>query len=109
MLDRLVLLSLLVLSCQRPSIGAPQHAGPVAGDPAGTEHESSNAAATSGSQGDAQNRILNLFDAFGPNVPGTQKAFGFSALVHYEGKTILFDAGSSADVLEANARALGVD
>ena len=60
MLDRLVLLSLLVLSCQRPSIGSPQHAGPVAGDPAGTEHESSNAAATSGSQRDAQNRVLNL-------------------------------------------------
>jgi 7,8-dihydropterin-6-yl-methyl-4-(beta-D-ribofuranosyl)aminobenzene 5'-phosphate synthase len=52
---------------------------------------------------------LNLFDSFGPERPGVVQAFGFSALVRYQGKTILFDAGSSADILARNAAALGVD
>ena len=53
--------------------------------------------------------ILNLYDAFGPEVEGTVQDFGFSALVRYGGTTILFDAGTNADVLRKNVEALGVD
>ena len=53
--------------------------------------------------------ILNLYDAFGPERPGTVKDFGFSALIRYRGKTILFDAGTNADVLKTNVEALGID
>jgi 7,8-dihydropterin-6-yl-methyl-4-(beta-D-ribofuranosyl)aminobenzene 5'-phosphate synthase len=53
--------------------------------------------------------IINLYDAFGEHHPGTQKDFGFSALIRHEGTTLLFDAGTSADVLQQNAEALGID
>jgi 7,8-dihydropterin-6-yl-methyl-4-(beta-D-ribofuranosyl)aminobenzene 5'-phosphate synthase len=53
--------------------------------------------------------ILNLYDAFGPEVPGTVQDFGFSALVRYRDKTILFDAGTNAEILAKNVEALGVD
>lgn len=55
------------------------------------------------------NRIINLYDAFGPGADGTTFDFGFSCLIVHEGKTILFDAGTNADILEANAKALGAD
>jgi 7,8-dihydropterin-6-yl-methyl-4-(beta-D-ribofuranosyl)aminobenzene 5'-phosphate synthase len=87
MVARAVGLALLLIACQRPPVEAAPRPVPVA----------------------PGNRILNLFDAFGPKIAGTRHAFGFSALVRYEGKTILFDAGSSADILKENARALGVD
>jgi len=54
-------------------------------------------------------QIVNLYDAFGPESEDLIQDFGFSALVRYQGKTILFDAGTNADVLKANAEALGVD
>ncbi len=57
----------------------------------------------------SQNSILNLYDAFGYGRKVTILDWGFSALVRYNGKTILFDSGSQADVLAKNARALGVD
>jgi len=53
--------------------------------------------------------ILNLYDAFGKDTPGTEFAWGYSALVHFEGKTILFDAGGDADRFGRNANALGVN
>ncbi len=53
--------------------------------------------------------LINLYDAFGEKHEGTEKNFGFAALVRYEGNTILFDAGTSADVLEKNTKALGID
>ena len=56
-----------------------------------------------------QNSILNLYDAFGYQKRGTILDWGFSALVHYNGKTILFDTGNSADSFEHNVKALGVD
>ena len=56
-----------------------------------------------------QNSILNLYDAFGYQKRGTILDWGFSALVHYNGKTILFDTGNSADGFEHNVKALGVD
>lgn len=55
------------------------------------------------------NRILNLYDAFGEPHEDLVMDFGFSALIEYEGTTILFDAGTDADILRRNAEALGVD
>src|SRR5207247_10094860 len=57
----------------------------------------------------ARNSILNLYDAFGYQKKGTILDWGFSALIHYNGKTILFDTGNSADGFEHNVKALGVD
>ncbi len=59
--------------------------------------------------GSSQNSILNLYDAFGYQKRGTILDWGFSALVHYNGKTILFDTGNGADHFEHNVKALGVD
>src|SRR5260370_27664606 len=56
-----------------------------------------------------QNSILNLYDAFGYQKRGTMLDWGFSALVRYNGKTILFDTGNNADKFEHNVKALGVD
>jgi 7,8-dihydropterin-6-yl-methyl-4-(beta-D-ribofuranosyl)aminobenzene 5'-phosphate synthase len=53
--------------------------------------------------------VINLYDAFGEPKKGTKQNFGFSALIKYDGKTILFDSGTNADILEKNAKALGVD
>src|SRR5436305_1370141 len=59
--------------------------------------------------GAGQNSILNLYDAFGYQKHGTILDWGFSALVRYNGKTILFDTGNNADHFEHNVKALGVD
>ena len=56
-----------------------------------------------------QNSILNMYDAFGYQKRGTILDWGFSALIHYNGKTILFDTGNNADKFEHNVKALGVD
>jgi 7,8-dihydropterin-6-yl-methyl-4-(beta-D-ribofuranosyl)aminobenzene 5'-phosphate synthase len=53
--------------------------------------------------------IVNLYDAFGAEVPGMVQDFGFSALIRYRGTTILFDAGTNADILAKNVEAAGVD
>ena len=55
------------------------------------------------------NQITNLYDAFGPKLEGVVHDFGFSALIRYRGQTILFDAGTNAEVLKKNAEALAVD
>jgi len=55
------------------------------------------------------NKIQILYDAFGKEVKGTTFDWGFSALISYKGKTILFDAGNNADIFGQNANALGVD
>jgi 7,8-dihydropterin-6-yl-methyl-4-(beta-D-ribofuranosyl)aminobenzene 5'-phosphate synthase len=54
------------------------------------------------------NRVTILYDAFGKSAP-TTKAWGFSALVEYGGKRILFDTGGNAEIFEHNVKALGVD
>jgi len=59
--------------------------------------------------GSGQNSILNLYDAFGYQKRGTILDWGFSALIQYNRKTILFDTGNSADGFEHNVKALGVD
>jgi 7,8-dihydropterin-6-yl-methyl-4-(beta-D-ribofuranosyl)aminobenzene 5'-phosphate synthase len=52
--------------------------------------------------------ITILYDAFGKS-PDMQKDWGFSALIEYQGKRILFDTGDNPDILEHNAKAAGVD
>jgi 7,8-dihydropterin-6-yl-methyl-4-(beta-D-ribofuranosyl)aminobenzene 5'-phosphate synthase len=56
-----------------------------------------------------ENSILNLYDAFGYQKKGTVLDWGFSVLIDYNGKKILFDAGNSADKFEHNVKVLGVD
>jgi 7,8-dihydropterin-6-yl-methyl-4-(beta-D-ribofuranosyl)aminobenzene 5'-phosphate synthase len=58
--------------------------------------------------GEGPNRVTILYDAFGKS-PATTKAWGFSALVEFGGKRILFDTGGNAEILEHNVKALGVD
>jgi 7,8-dihydropterin-6-yl-methyl-4-(beta-D-ribofuranosyl)aminobenzene 5'-phosphate synthase len=59
-------------------------------------------------QAQSVNRVTILYDAFGRS-PAVTKAWGFSALVEYGGKRILFDTGGNAEVFERNVKALGVD
>lgn len=54
------------------------------------------------------NRITILYDAFGK--PSALKPdWGFSALVEYGGKRILFDTGNDAAIFERNVKALKID
>lgn len=53
--------------------------------------------------------ITNLYDAFGKPGNHLIKDFGFSALIKYRGKLILFDAGTNADILKNNVETLGID
>ena len=52
--------------------------------------------------------ITILYDAFGKPSAMT-KDWGFSALIEYRGKRILFDTGNNADIFARNVRALGID
>jgi 7,8-dihydropterin-6-yl-methyl-4-(beta-D-ribofuranosyl)aminobenzene 5'-phosphate synthase len=56
----------------------------------------------------SNNRVTILFDAFGKASKLTPD-WGFSALVEYAGKRILFDTGNDAAIFERNVRSLGVD
>ena len=52
--------------------------------------------------------ITVLYDAFGK--PSTMKKdWGFSALIEYRGKRILFDTGNNADIFAHNIKAKGID
>jgi 7,8-dihydropterin-6-yl-methyl-4-(beta-D-ribofuranosyl)aminobenzene 5'-phosphate synthase len=53
-------------------------------------------------------QITVLYDAFG-NTPAMQKDWGYSALVEYDGKRILFDTGNNPEILAQNVKAKGVD
>jgi 7,8-dihydropterin-6-yl-methyl-4-(beta-D-ribofuranosyl)aminobenzene 5'-phosphate synthase len=53
-------------------------------------------------------QITVLYDAFG-DTPGMQKDWGYSALIEYAGKRILFDTGNNPDILAQNAKAKGID
>jgi 7,8-dihydropterin-6-yl-methyl-4-(beta-D-ribofuranosyl)aminobenzene 5'-phosphate synthase len=54
------------------------------------------------------NRVTILYDAFGKS-PSLTKAWGFSALIEYGGKRILFDSGGDAAIFERNVKTMGVD
>src|SRR5262245_20198417 len=53
-------------------------------------------------------RITIVYDAFGP-PSDLKKDWGFSALVEYGGKRILFDTGNNAGIFEYNVKKLGID
>ena len=52
-------------------------------------------------------RITLLYDSHA--VAPLQGGWGYSALVEYQGKRILFDAGAAGPALSANTKALGID
>jgi 7,8-dihydropterin-6-yl-methyl-4-(beta-D-ribofuranosyl)aminobenzene 5'-phosphate synthase len=53
-------------------------------------------------------RVTILYDAFGDRA-GLERDWGFSALIEYGGRRILFDAGNDGEVFARNVRALHVD
>ena len=53
-------------------------------------------------------KVTILYDAFGDR-PGLERDWGFSALIEYGGRRILFDAGNDGEVFARNVRRLGVD
>ena len=50
--------------------------------------------------------ITVLYDAFGKS-PAMRKDWGFSVLIEYGGKRILFDTGNNADIFAQNVRVKG--
>lgn len=58
--------------------------------------------------GTPTNRVTILYDAFG-KIPGMKKDWGYSALVEYGGRRILFDTGNNPAIFAQNVRAAGVD
>src|SRR5215207_2545605 len=56
----------------------------------------------------APGRVTILYDAFGDR-PGLERDWGFSVLIEYGGRRILFDAGNDGQVFARNVRRLGVD
>ena len=53
-------------------------------------------------------QITVLYDAFG-KTSEMRKDWGFSALIEYGGKRILFDTGNNADIFAHNVEAKGTD
>lgn len=53
-------------------------------------------------------KVTILYDAFG-NPGSLKQDWGFSALVEYAGKTILFDTGNDPEIFAANVKALRID
>lgn len=53
-------------------------------------------------------QITVIYDAFG-KAPGMGKDWGYSALIEYGGKRVLFDTGNNPDILAQNAKAKGID
>lgn len=64
--------------------------------------------ATSATVGPPKAQITVLYDAFG-QTSAMQKDWGYSVLVEYGGKRILFDTGNSPDILAQNVKANGID
>ena len=56
----------------------------------------------------ASDRATILYDAFG-NAENLKKDWGFSVLIEYSGKKILFDTGNNAKIFAANVKAMHVD
>ena len=53
-------------------------------------------------------QITILYDAFG-KTSTMKKDWGFSALIEYGGKRILFDTGNNAEIFAQNVEAKGID
>ena len=56
-----------------------------------------------------ENSIINLYDAFGDEIDGLQWDFGFSCIINYKGRIILFDSGTNADIFRKNVETLNID
>ena len=54
------------------------------------------------------NRVTILYDAFGTS-PRMKKDWGYSALIEYGGKRILFDTGNNSEIFAQNVTVSGVD
>ena len=54
-------------------------------------------------------KLTNAYDAFGKESRGLTHDFGFSTVVEYGGKTILFDSGTDARIFEKNLKSLRLD
>ena len=68
----------------------------------------SRSAAESSASSQATDGITILYDAFGQKSD-LKKDWGFSALIEYQGKRILFDTGDNADIFAHNVKAKGID
>src|ERR1700722_581374 len=55
-----------------------------------------------------KNQVTILYDAFG-KPSELKKDWGYSALVEYGGKRILFDTGNNAEFFKHNVETLGID
>lgn len=53
--------------------------------------------------------ITNAYDAFGKYRKDLAQDFGFSGVIEYNGKWILFDSGTDARIFEKNIKALKID
>ena len=53
--------------------------------------------------------MTNVYDAFGKDDKGLTQDFGFSCVINYKGKMILFDSGTDARIFEKNLKALKID
>jgi 7,8-dihydropterin-6-yl-methyl-4-(beta-D-ribofuranosyl)aminobenzene 5'-phosphate synthase len=53
-------------------------------------------------------QVTILFDAFG-KPSDLKRGWGYSSLIEYGGRRILFDTGASSAGFEHNAKSLGVD
>ena len=80
---------LLTLILYAPSGRAETEASPVTSDPNKAE-------------------LTVLYDAFG-KPSAMKKDWGFSVLIEYRGKRILFDTGNNADIFAHNVRTKGID
>ena len=85
----------------------PRASAPVSNAPSGPASSFASAAPTLGAA-TAGAKITVLYDAFGKRSD-MQKDWGYSALVEYAGRRILFDAGNNPETLAHNARIKGVD
>lgn len=54
-------------------------------------------------------KMTNVYDAFGEDKKGLHHDFGFSCVVQYGDKTILFDAGTNTDTFQRNLKTLNID
>src|SRR5215470_7152079 len=55
-----------------------------------------------------QNQVTILYDAFG-KPSNLMKDWGYSALIEYDGKRVLFDTGNNAELFRHNTETLSVD
>jgi 7,8-dihydropterin-6-yl-methyl-4-(beta-D-ribofuranosyl)aminobenzene 5'-phosphate synthase len=63
---------------------------------------------TSGAASPSANQVTILYDAFG-KPSNLKKDWGYSALIEYAGKRILFDTGNNAEFFKHNVATLKID